>query len=448
MPVRTGRLVFGRALAIATMVAAALLCLYLLLIRPAGGYRVTAIVSDAGQLTKGNEVQVGGVPVGSVESVELRNGGRQAELKLSIDGAEAPLHQGTTATIRNPSLTSIAGRYLALIPGPNSAPEIPNGGEIPTEDTTEIVDLDQLLNTLDPRVVASFSQVIHGSAEAAQGRGKDLAAAIHSLNPALSRSAAVLGEMDRDQAALGRLVQSTSQVVDTLAAHGRAITAGTTAAGSALRAVAAERQALADTLAQAPPTLQKTIPTLASLRGLLRDLDPALIEARPVATGVSRLLPRLRPAAVRLSKVLPQLHALVSSPGADDDATDFLRRLPQLAGQGIPLLGDLTKTLAEARPILQELRPYAPDFTGGIMAGFGGSSGGYYDANGEYARISFLGGPFSLAGLPKTVANFGQIRSGAADRCPGSANYPAPDGSNPFVDTGVQCDPELSGSAP
>jgi phospholipid/cholesterol/gamma-HCH transport system substrate-binding protein len=447
MPVRTGRLVFGRALAIAALVAAVLLCIYLLLIR-SGGYTVTAVVSDAGQLTKGNEVQVGGVPVGSVKAVELRDGGRQAELELSIEGGEAPLHEGTSATIRNPSLTSIAGRYVALLPGPNSAPEIPDGGRIPTEDTTEIVDLDQLLNSLDPKVVAALSQVVHGSADAAKGRGRDLAAALHSLNPALSRSAAVLGEMDRDQAALSRLVVGTSPVVDTLAAHGRQITAGTTAAGSALRAIAGERQALSDTLAAAPPTLRRAIPTLASLRGLLSDLHPALVEARPVATGVSRLLPRLRPAARRLSAVLPQLHSLVSSPGADDDATDFLRRLPQLSGEGVPLLGDLTKTLAAARPVLRELRPYAPDFTSGIVAGFGGSTGGYYDANGDYARISFLGGPFSLAGLPTSVTNFGQVRSGAAERCPGSANYPVPDGSNPFVDSGVECDPGLSGSTP
>jgi phospholipid/cholesterol/gamma-HCH transport system substrate-binding protein len=447
MPVRTGRLLFGRVLALTALIAAVLLCAYLLLIR-SGGYTVTAVVSDAGQLTKGNEVQVGGVPVGSVKSVELRDGGRQAALKLSIDGGEAPLHEGTTATIRNPSLTSIAGRYVALVPGPNNAPEIPNGGEIPTEDTTEIVDLDQLLNSLDPRTTAAFSQVIQGSAQAAKGRGRDLAAALHSLNPALSRSAAVLGEIDRDQGALGRLVVGTSRVVDTLAAHGREITAGTTAAGSALRAIAAERQALSDTLAAAPPTLRRSIPTLASVRGLLGDLDPALVEARPVATGVSRLLPRLRPAATRLRAVLPQLHSLVRSPGADDDATDFLRRLPQLSAQGVPLLGDLTKSLAESRPVLRELRPYAPEFTSGIVAGFGGSTGGYYDANGDYARISFLGGPFSLAGLPTRASNVGQIRSGAAERCPGSANYPVPDGSNPFVDNGVQCDPSLAGSTP
>jgi phospholipid/cholesterol/gamma-HCH transport system substrate-binding protein len=447
MPVTTGRLVFGRVIALIALFAAVLLCIVLLL-NAGGGYHVKAIVSDAGQLVKGNEVQVGGVPVGSVDAVRLRDGGREAELDLSIDGGEAPLHQGTTLTIRNPSLTDVAGRYVSLVPGPNSAPEIPSGGEIPTRDTTEIVDLDQLLNSLDPQVVAALSQVVHGSAAAAHGRGPQLAAALHTLNPALSRSAAALGELDRDQSAFERLVVSSSQVVNTLASHHDAITAGTTDAGTALRAIAGERRQLASALSAAPPTLRRAIPTLASVRGLLRDLDPALSEARPVATGLSRLLPRLRPATVHLRQVLPGLHSLVNSPGQDNDATDFLRRLPQLSGQGVPLLGDLTGVTEGARPILSELRPYIPDLTSGIVAGFGGSSGGYYDANGGYARISFVGGPFSLSGLPKLTSGFGQVRSGATERCPGAGNYPAADGSNPFVDGGVSCNPGLAGSAP
>jgi phospholipid/cholesterol/gamma-HCH transport system substrate-binding protein len=447
MPVRTGRLVFGRVIAVAALIAAAFLCLVLLL-SASDGYRVKAVVADAGQLVKGNQVKVGGVAVGSVESVRLRDGGRAAELELSIDDGQAPLHEGTTATIRNPSLTSVAGRYLAVMPGPNNAPAIPEGGEIPTEDTTEIVDLDQVLNSLDPRIVAALRQVVRGSAEAATGRGKQLAAAIDSFNPALSRSAAVLGELDRDQAALERLVVSTSEVVDTLADHGAEITRGTTAAGASLRAIAGERRALASTLAGAPPTLERAAPTLASVRRLLADAEPAVREARPLARGVSRLLPALRPATEGLSEALPSLHRLVRSPGPDDDATDLLRRLPQLAAEGVPLLGDLTPTVETARPVLSELRAYAPEFTGGLVAGFGGSSGGYYDANGAYARISFVGGPFSLAGLPRLSQGFGEIRSGADDRCPGGANYPVADGSNPFVDAGVVCDPSLAGRAP
>jgi phospholipid/cholesterol/gamma-HCH transport system substrate-binding protein len=385
--------------------------------------------------------------VGSVKSVEIREEDRIAELELSINDENSPLHEGTKATIRNPSLTSVAGRYVALVPGPNDAPEIPDGGEIPTEDTNEIVDLDQLLNSLDPRTVAALSQVVRGSAEATDGRGKQLGTAIASLNPALSRSAVALGEVARDQEALERLVVNAAGVVETLAARRDAISGGTAAAAAALDAIADERAHLSSALAQAPPTLEKAMPTLASVRELLADLDPAISEGRPVARGLSRLLPALRPTSTRLRGVLPAVRTLVRSPGADDDATDLLGRFPQLAGEGVPLLGDLTGVLGEARPLLQELRPYIPELTGGIVAGFGGSSGGYYDANGHYARISFLGGPFSLVGLPKS-GGLGEVRSAAAARCPGGANYPVTDGSNPFVDTGVQCDPALTGSGP
>lgn len=448
MPIRTGRLVFGRVLAIAALITALLLCLYLLLRGASDGYTVRALASDAGQLVKGNEVQVGGVPVGSVKSVTLDEDDRLAELELSVNDEMAPLHEGTTATIRNPSLTSVAGRYVALVPGPNDAPEISDGGEIPTEDTGEIVDLDQLLNSLDPRTVGALSQVVRGSADAANGRGKQLAAAIESLNPALSRSAVALGEVTRDQRALERLVVNTAGIAETLAARRDAVAGGTAAAGEALTAIADQSAQLSSALAKAPPALREAIPTLASVRGLLADLDPAVSEARPVARGLSRLLPALRPASSRLRGVLPELRALVRSPGPDDDATDLLVRLPQLAGEGVPLLSDLTRVLGEARPVLQEVRPYIPELTSGIVAGFGGSSGGYYDANGHYARISFLGGPFSLAGLPRLSSGLGEITSGAAERCPGGANYPVSDGSNPFVDTGVECEPSLAGSGP
>jgi phospholipid/cholesterol/gamma-HCH transport system substrate-binding protein len=446
LPVRTGRLSWARLLTVAALGAASVFCLWLLL-SSGGKYTVTAEVADAGQLVTGNEVQVGGVPIGSVSELNLRDD-HVAELVLELDEDIAPLHEGTTATIRNPSLTSVAGRYVSLVPGPNDAPEIPDGGTIETEDTTEIVDLDQLLNSLDPRTVASLSQVVRGSATASRGRGDELAAAIESLNPALSRSALTLGELARDQRSLERLVARTSDVVETLATRRAEISTGTSAAAEALNAIADEREALASTLSAAPPALSTATPTLASVRDLLADLDPALGEARPVARGLSRLLPKLNPASASLRAQLPAVQHLVRSPEPDDDATDFLLRLPDLGGQGVPLLGDLTGVTGGARPILQELRPYVPELTSGIVAGFGGSSGGYYDANGHYARIAFLGGPFSVAGAPKLVPNIGSLKSGAAERCPGSATYPAADGTNPFIDTGVECDGSLMRSQP
>jgi phospholipid/cholesterol/gamma-HCH transport system substrate-binding protein len=446
LPVRRGRLVWRRLLAIGALVAAALFCAWLLLGAANDPYTVRAVVDDAGQVVTGNEVQVGGVPVGTVESVELRDD-RLAELVLEVDEEMAPLHEGTTATIRNPSLTSVAGRYVALFPGPNDREEIPDDGEIPTEDTQEIVDLDQLLNSLDPRTVEALSQFVRGSSDAARGRGDELAAAIESLNPALSRGAATLDEITRDQEALERLVVSTADVVSTLAARRDEISTGTSAAGEALDAIADEREALTGTLEKAPRTLGTAIPTLADVRSLLAEVRPALVEGRPAVGALARLMPELRPVSRGLRRELPRVRTLISKPAQNDDLTDLLGSLPSLGGQAKPLLEDLTALTSDSRPVLEEVRAYIPELTGGIVAGFGGSSGGYYDANGHYARIAFLGGPFSLTGLP-TPPTSGALKTFATRRCPGGAIYKASDQSNPFVEPSLSCDPGLTAGGP
>ncbi len=61
-----------------------------------GSYQVKARFLNAGQLVKGNPVQVGGVPVGSVEGIRITDDG-QAEIELSIDEQHTPLRRGTRA---------------------------------------------------------------------------------------------------------------------------------------------------------------------------------------------------------------------------------------------------------------------------------------------------------------------------------------------------------------
>ena len=132
------------------LLAVTLVVIAFVLLRGGGSnYEVRALVESAGQLVKGNLVKVGGVTVGSVHAIDLTSD-NQAQITLRIDDARfKPLHEGTIATIRNTSLSSVAGRQVVLQPGPNSNPAIGDGGVIKGENTRPIVDLDQLLNTLD-----------------------------------------------------------------------------------------------------------------------------------------------------------------------------------------------------------------------------------------------------------------------------------------------------------
>ena len=96
-------------------------------------------------------MQAGGVPIGSVEKIELTDDG-QADVTLSIDDDHSPLPTGTRASIRQLSQSGIANRFVDLTFPEHSegAGKIDDGGAIGADATTTQVDLDQVLNALKP----------------------------------------------------------------------------------------------------------------------------------------------------------------------------------------------------------------------------------------------------------------------------------------------------------
>ena len=162
----------GRIAAIAALVGAVIVVL-LLVLGGGSSYTVTAEFENASQLVTGNNVNVAGVPVGSVEQISLSNDG-QALVKMDIsDSAYTPLPQGTHATIRSQSLSGIANRYVDLaLPTHPTGQTLSSGGQITQADTTSEVDLDELFNTLDKPTVTHLQEVIKGFARAYDGVGR------------------------------------------------------------------------------------------------------------------------------------------------------------------------------------------------------------------------------------------------------------------------------------
>ena len=75
------------------------------------------VFENAGQLVKGDVVRIGGTPAGTVKAVELTDDGR-AQITVAVDDDYAPLHDGTTATIRAQGLIGVANRYVDISPAP------------------------------------------------------------------------------------------------------------------------------------------------------------------------------------------------------------------------------------------------------------------------------------------------------------------------------------------
>jgi phospholipid/cholesterol/gamma-HCH transport system substrate-binding protein len=116
----------GRIAAIGAVVIAVAVVAYLLL---GQSYTVVAEFENAGQLVKGNPVQTGGVPIGSVKDIRITEDGL-AEADLEIEDEHAPLRRGTRATIRQFSLSGIANRFVDLTFPPAGRATIPDGGRI------------------------------------------------------------------------------------------------------------------------------------------------------------------------------------------------------------------------------------------------------------------------------------------------------------------------------
>lgn len=416
-----------------------------------GDYTVSLKLDNASQLVPGNRVKVGGVPVGSVESIELDTD-RRALVKLSLtDGDLAPLHRGTSATVRTPALVGIANRYIALSPGPNSAPAIPDGGEISADRAKPSVDLDQIVNAFDARAQRDLRTLVRRGGDIfGKGSASALNAGLRALNPALSQTDATLRQVVQEEAAFERLVVQGAGISSAVASRPADLEQLTSNAVGALGAIANRTDALDSALAQLPPTLRRANTTLVELRLLLRDARPTVRDARPVAPLLAAVLKRLGPVARRARPAVRRLRRTVRRPGPQNDLLDVLRELPTTAAAAVPAFHSADRTVRDLLPVAADLRPYTPDFVGGLQNGFGGTTGGYYDANGHYTRISFQGSQFTLNDVgtlvPLPEANsLAGTRQHLLHRCPGAATQTLPDGSNPFLDrAGFPCRTEES----
>jgi phospholipid/cholesterol/gamma-HCH transport system substrate-binding protein len=461
-------------------------------------YEVTAEFENASQLVGGEEVVVGGNRAGSVKSIELGPNG-QALVTFTVDEEFAPLRRGTTATIRTPSLSSIAGRKLELTLPPDSeaGEEIPEHGVLSQSETISEVDLDQVFNTLDPETIKDFKHVIQGFEISYDGIGKRANRGLHYLNPFLSTSRRLFGELSADERALENLIVDTSQLSGALAARAPDITALVGNLDRMMNAIGDRKQQLARAISLLPGFMREANTTFVNLRAALDDLDPLVEASKPVALKLRPFFSELRAAAADAVPTIRDTQKIIKRKRPDNDLVDLTRLQVRLAeaavGTGAPDCGsdavstselaevadeDFTQgafgesacALTNSLPQLSALRAYTPD----IAAWFDGySHPAYVDALGGMARIAATFNAFtpSLNGLPiinvldlpgliDTVldeAGFeDSLFQGAIARCPGSNERPVDDidpsdDSVPFTENGAltdgvppDCDPTIT----
>jgi phospholipid/cholesterol/gamma-HCH transport system substrate-binding protein len=421
-----------------------------LVIRGDGGTKYKLRFATAGQLVNGNEVQIGGNSVGTVEDIALSEN-NQADITIRVNDDIAPLHEGTTAIIRLTSLSGVANRYISLTPGPNSNPELDEGALIDTDRTTPVVDLDQLFDALDDETRRGLQEFIRGNAQWYEGKGDEANRATKYFNPAISASRRLVGQLIADQGTLTSFLRNTSKAMGALAARRQDITDLVTNANGTMQAIGSESSSLDRALRVLPDTLRKGNTTFVNLRATLDDLTVLVNESKPATRQLAPLFRELRPLVAEARPTIRDLSRMVNTGGPSNDLTDLLRTTPALARATRSALGDARRSLRQSLPNLKFGRPYGPELIGWLKD-FGFTAAAY-DANGHYARVqplffshTFTDTPSGGVLRPQPASQrYNGLQTRVERRCPGAATQPAVDGSSPWRDTdgSLDCDPSL-----
>jgi phospholipid/cholesterol/gamma-HCH transport system substrate-binding protein len=431
----------ARILATGALIAAIVL-VALAMFGDAGSYRVKAVFDNAGQLVPGNQVRVGGQPVGKIADIGLDDKGN-AVVTLQVDDTVAPLHEGTTATIRASSLSGIANRYVSVKPGPNSNRKIADGGHIGSDETSAPVDLDALFNSLDAKTREGLKNFIRGTGDQYDTRGVEAGESIRYFAPFLGSTSRLTREVALDQEVLTRFLKDGADTVSAIAERRDDLANLVGNTNAAMRAIGDESTSLQRALELLPDTLRKANTTFVNLRTTLDDLDQLTAVSKPNTKELAPFLRALRPLVHDARPTIADLAQLIRAPGPNNDLIELTAKQPRLAELTASVFPRAIRALDRTDPVVEYARGYTPDLTAWLTK-FGQVTS-YYDANGHYARVIPVFSPTQLDRVQnKLVAIPPQQRLAGFERgtrptCPGGATQPSPDGSSPWPFRG--CDP-------
>ena len=252
------------------------------------------VFENAGQLVRGDVVRVGGTAAGTVKEIELTDDSR-AQVTVSVKDDFAPLHGGTTATIRAQSLIGVANRYVDISPGPNFRQELDDGAVLAVANTTSIVELDQLFNALDAPTRKGLQQTFEGFAAWYEGKEGQANVSTRYFPPLVVATTNLLGEINRDSQTLQDLLVDTSDVMGALADRRTELTDLVGNAGTTINAVASDTVSLSRALEELPPALRQGSDTFEALRPALDDLQRLAVASKPATKDLAPFFRDLTP---------------------------------------------------------------------------------------------------------------------------------------------------------
>jgi virulence factor Mce-like protein len=301
-------------------------------------YEVTAYVISAARVVPGNDVTMGGVPVGHVSDVGLApddGGPAGARVTMQIDARSVPLRRGTRVTIRPKAL--LGNMFVDLTPGSGQA--IPSGGTIPVQDTAAPVMLDEVTDIFDAQTRQEVQTLTRQGGVALQGRGQDVNHTLQRLPQVSSDLAATAGALDQRDQELEALTVEFDRVAGMMAGEDRSLRGDLQNGADLLDVLARHQRQLQDELVSANHSLAQLNAGLggheASLNQVLKQQPELLDELRRFEAGSATTFGVIDPCIDDILATIGEMRSATGYPhpdGSVDGQGYMLRVDPQLVG--------------------------------------------------------------------------------------------------------------------
>lgn len=247
---------------------------------------------------QGQTVDVAGVQVGEIGSVQVENGKALIRLDITKEDELGPVYSNAKLFLR--PKTGLNDMAVQMDPG-KPDPALPkdglleDGDRIPIANTQSNVNPDAVLAALDTDTRRYLQVLLNAGAGGLKGRSKDLRAILQASQPTLGHARRVATEVADRRAKVKRLIRNLRLLAGAAADRDDDLRSLTSSAAAVLRTLGERDAEIQEAVTRLPGTLSATREALVEARGFAGDAQPALAELRPLARELAGDLRAARP---------------------------------------------------------------------------------------------------------------------------------------------------------
>jgi phospholipid/cholesterol/gamma-HCH transport system substrate-binding protein len=247
---------------------------------------------------QGQTVDVAGVKIGEIGSVQVENGTALVRLDITKEDEVGPIYANARLTLR--PKTGLNDMEVQMDPG-HPDPSLPargklkDGDRIPLANTQSNVNPDAVLAALDTDTRRYLQIVLSAGGQGLRGRGPDLRAILKATQPTLHHAELVSRAVADRRAKVRRLVHNLHLLAASAATRDDDLRSLVSSASVVLRTLGERDADVQGAVERLPGALAATRGALTQARGLAGDAKPALTALLPLARDLAPDLVAARP---------------------------------------------------------------------------------------------------------------------------------------------------------